>query len=124
MISLDQFLIFKIYIVGFLGSLVAQSFFQSSFGKNSIWGVNRGWQNEIAVWNVFAVLILVSLIHRKVQSDLAVYALAVLSLGFALNHLFAFSREKKISHLQGALANGVGLFAILIWSVFGTSIAQ
>ena len=85
MVWLEQSLIFKLYIFGFFGSLIAQTFTQSNFGRNSAWGINRGWQNEIAIWNVFAALALLSLVLQEVRSDLVVLALAILSLGFSSN---------------------------------------
>jgi len=116
---LSQTLIFEIYICGFVLSLAAQTLPQSKFGRQSAWGVSRGWQNEIAIWNIFAVIVLYAFLKHGFRSRLAVLSLAVLSCGFGLNHLIAFRQAKRLSNLQGFLANLAGLILIFAWWTVG-----
>ena len=117
--SLSQILIFKLYVVGFGISFVAQSLTQVKFGRESAWGINRGWQTEIAIWNVFAIIVLTALIVRNFNSDLVVLGLFTMSLGFGVNHLTAANRGVvRRSNLLGAAANACGLILIVLWFLF------
>jgi len=117
--ALSQLLIFKLYALGFGISFLVQSITQAKFGRESAWGVNRGWQTEIAIWNVFAIVVLLALIERKFESDLVVLGLLVMSLGFGVNHLHgAKNGPARRSNLIGAAANGVGMILIVIWFLF------
>lgn len=116
---LTQSLLFKVYLVGFVGSFVAQTVTQTKFGEQSAWGINRGWQNEIAIWNVFAAIVLVALLNLSIESDIVVVGLFVLSLGFGTNHLVAYRAHRRRSNLAGFAANFAGLLLIIVWALVG-----
>ena len=112
-------LILKVYIVGFAISFLVQSITQNKFGRESAWGISRGWQNEIAIWNVFAIIVLTALINRNFESDLIVLALFVMSAGFGVNHLVAVKNGgNRKSNIAGAATNGLGLLLIVFWFLF------
>jgi len=116
---LNQILIFKMYVVGFAVSFLIQSIGQDKFGRESAWGINRGWQTEIAIWNVFAIMVLTTLIFSDVGSDIVIFSLFVMSMGFGVNHFLAALRGGKIkSNIVGATANSVGVVIILLWYIF------
>lgn len=115
----DQTLVIEVYIMGFIGSFLVQTLLQTRFGNNSEWGLNRGWQSEIAIWNVFAGVVLLALVINNFQSKLIITALAILSTGFFINHMNAYRKKFKLSNLQGAIANAIGLIVVISWILVG-----
>ncbi|MEW6778211.1 MAG: hypothetical protein AB1405_18080 [Bdellovibrionota bacterium] len=94
---------------------VLQIFLQERMNEVTAWGLSPGWQREIGLWNVGAVV----LIFRSLRSKepgvwLAVPVLLVWSALFGFNHLLAFL------HAPGAQGHLVGFamnLAPIIWAV-------
>ena len=113
---LTQSLILKLYLIGFAISFLVQTVTQSKFGGESAWGINKGWQTEIAIWNVFAIVMLSALIERNFESDIVIAALFIMSFGFGINHLIAARKHNnRKSNVAGAASNFFGLLVILLW---------
>ena len=106
----------QLYIVGFFASFVTQSFFQKWFGKSSVWKENRGWQNEIAIWNLGVGVILYGLLKQPINNVTDVkLGLFTLSLLFLANHSYALLKDPKApSHLLGALLNMLGVVVLSV----------
>lgn len=108
-----------VWTAGFAVSFVMQSVLQVWFADNSYWGPNRGWQNEIAIWNVGILAILFSILSGARGHERRVLpGLALLSACFAINHMNALiAAPGHVSHVLGALGNGIGvvLYLLYLW---------
>ena len=106
-----------IWILGFLGSFTIQTAFQSWFADNSYWGANHGWQNEIAIWNLGVLIVLLGIFKANSGVERSVLpGLAVLSLCFGANHALALSSSpESISNWAGATMNGL---AVLLYAFY------
>ncbi len=109
-------IILKLYMLGFVLSCIMQSFFQSWFAENSFWKQNKGWQNEIAIWNVGIFIILYGVVQSSVSYIIEVrLGLFALSFLFSLNHFIALRKSKlAISHILGGVTNLLGMALILV----------
>jgi len=97
-----------LWIAGFVASFVIQTVFREWFAANTHWGVNKGWQNEIAIWNMGIIAVISGILF--VNSTYAVYmlpGLLILSVSFAVNHFIALKRSRsfKAGNFAGMLAN-------------------
>lgn len=96
-----------LWMLGFLVSFVIQTVFQSQFAAATLWGENRGWQNEIAIWNVGMFLVLTGILTANVRIENRVLpGLFILSLCFGSNHVLAIVQSPaSLGNWAGALAN-------------------
>jgi hypothetical protein len=105
-----------LWICGFAFAIVGQSVLQTIFASETYWGLNAGWQNEIALWNVGMVLVLLGvLLSKKGIEPYVIPGLTVLSLGFGINHLVAIIQS-------GILPRGHLLFVLLNFGAVGLTI--
>jgi hypothetical protein len=104
------------WIVGFVGAGLALSVNQKRTSDQSCWGWSP-WQNEIAIWNLGAIVMLLGVLASKKDVEPAVLpGLFVLSLAFSINHIVALRRHRDRrypTNVAAAVANGVGVVAIL-----------
>lgn len=108
----------KLLAVLTIVSCVAQLAFPAEFGAVSAWGVARGWQREIAFWN----LAMYVLIARTLRANDAVaarsvtIALVVLQLLAASNHAVAAMHDRaRLNAMMCAVNYGCvafGAFAL------------
>jgi len=57
-----------LFLIMTVGAFIWQVFFPNIAKDFSVWGVNRGWQTEIALWNVGIVVgIVITLLTRNVE---------------------------------------------------------
>lgn len=113
--------VLMVWMAGFAVSFVMQSVLQVWFAGNSYWGANQGWQNEIAIWNVGILAMLLGILSgARGQERRVLPGLALLSTGFAINHLNALAAAPgHISHMLGAFGNVAGVLLYLAYVYFG-----
>jgi hypothetical protein len=104
------------WLVGFVVAGFALSVNQKRTSEQSCWG-SSPWQNEIAIWNLGAIVMLLGVVwrHPGVEPDL-LPGLFVLSLAFSINHIVALRRHRDRrypTNLAAAVFNGIGVVAIL-----------
>lgn len=99
-----------LWIVGFMASFIIQTVFREWFASNTHWGLNKGWQNEIAIWNIGIIAVISGVLFAS--RDHAVYILPGLlvlsiSISFGINHFIALKRSQsfKAGNFAGMLAN-------------------
>lgn len=57
-----------LFLLMTVGAFVWQMFFPDAAEKFSVWGLSRGWQTEIALWNVgIDIGIIITLVKRNVE---------------------------------------------------------
>jgi uncharacterized membrane protein HdeD (DUF308 family) len=100
----------KLWTAGFAAAAVIQGLFARRFALGTSWGYSKGWQREIAIWNL-GTLTTVAALRRGIDADRSLIAgFAVLSALFGANHLDAALRSRRsLSNWLGASANGVAL---------------
>lgn len=106
--NLLAIILIYLWIGGFVASFVIQTMFRQWFAANTHWGLNTGWQNEIAIWNIGIIAIISGIL--LVNSTYAIYmlpGLLILSVSFAVNHLIALKQSQsfKAGNFAGMLAN-------------------
>jgi hypothetical protein len=105
------------WLVGFVGAGLALSVGQRRTADQSCWG-SSPWQNEIAIWNLGAIVMLVGVLWTKKDVEPALLpGLFVLSLAFCINHVVALGRHRGRhypTNVAAAVANGVGVLAMLV----------
>ena len=105
------------WIVGFVGAGLALSVSQKRTADQSCWGASP-WQNEIAIWNLGAIVMLLGVLWSKKDVEPALLpGLFVLSLAFSINHIVALRRHRDRrypTNVAAAVANGIGVVAILV----------
>lgn len=121
----EKYLFF--YLILFLlmtvGAFVWQIFFPDIAKTLSVWGINQGWQTEIALWNVgIDVGIIITLIKRnteyaKILTVIAV-VLCILLGGHHFIYAIAESGGNKTLHWMGTIevlliGGGAGRFACI-----------
>lgn len=121
----ERFLFYYLWLFLLMtaGAFVWQMFFPNIAESMSVWGISRGWQTEIALWNVgLDIGIVLTLIKRNVE-----YAkiLTIISLSLCIllggHHLiYALTRTNANIglHWAGAIevlliGGGFGIFAII-----------
>ncbi len=112
-----------IWVIGFVGAGLAMSVLQDTTAVQSCWGANAGWQNEVAIWNLGAVLMLAGILRSKKRVEPYILpGLFVLSLAFTVNHVVALLKYDGLyaTNLAAAVANGAGVFLLLIYFLFGS----
>lgn len=109
-----------LWMIGFSGSFIIQTIFQRWFAKNSYWGANKGWQNEIAIWNLGVIIMLAGLLRSNFNVESYVLpGLAVLSTCFGINHAVALTHSSaSISNWAGAIMNALGVVAYGLFVIF------
>jgi hypothetical protein len=105
------------WLVGFVGAGLALSVNQKRTADRSCWGFSP-WQNEVAIWNLGAIVMLGGVLWSKKGVEPALLpGLFVLSLAFCVNHVVALwlHRDRRYpTNIAAAVANGVGVVAILV----------
>jgi hypothetical protein len=105
------------WVVGFVVAGLALSIGQKRTADQSCWG-GSPWQNEIAIWNLGAIVMLLGVLWSKKDVEPALLpGLFVLSLAFCINHVVALGRHRDRrypTNIAAAVGNGVGVVAILV----------
>ena len=116
-----------IYLILFLfmtaGAFFWQIFYPSIADTLSVWGGNRGWQTEIALWNVgIDVGIVFTLIKRNVEYakilSIVSVVLCILLGGHHFVYAIAGSDGNRTLHWMGTIevlliGGGFGVFACI-----------
>lgn len=122
----ERFLFYYLwlFLLMTVGAFVWQMFFPGIAESMSVWGISKGWQTEIALWNVgIDIGIILTLVKRNVE-----YAkvLTIISLSLCIllggHHLiYALTQTTNANtglHWAGAIevllvGGGAGIFAIV-----------
>ncbi len=109
------------WLVGFVVAGLALSVDQKRTSNLSCWGANKGWQNEIAIWNLGGVVMLVGVLwSNKGVEPFLLPGLFVLSLAFTVNHVVAILRHRDRrypTNIAAMTANGIGVIAMLVYFI-------
>jgi hypothetical protein len=99
------------WTAGFAGAALIQGLFPRAFADATGWGRNKGWQREIAIWNVGLLTTIWRVRQPGADVDRALATgFSVLSALFGINHLAAAaSSPRSWGNWLGAVANAVGL---------------
>lgn len=103
MVRKEKYLYFYLllFLLMTLGAFVWQMFFPNVAETFSVWGMSRGWQTEIALWNVgIDVGIMITLVkhnieYAKILTLISVRPMPVFPCGTCW---FAISGENRSSH--------------------------
>jgi hypothetical protein len=105
------------WVIGFVVAGFALSVQQKRTADQSCWG-SSPWQNEIAIWNLGAIVMMAGVLWSKKDVEPALLpGLFVLSLAFCINHVVALLRHRERrypTNIAAAVGNGVGVVAILV----------
>jgi hypothetical protein len=105
------------WLIGFVVAGFALSVKQKRTADQSCWG-SSPWQNEIAIWNLGAIVMMAGVLWSKKDVEPALLpGLFVLSLAFCINHVVALLRHRDRrypTNIAAAVGNGVGVVAILV----------
>ena len=82
---------------------------------NTLWGGAPGWQNEIAIWNLGIISILLALFKTKINFDVVIPGLTMLSSLFAMNHLEAALFGGLIGNWVGFSLNCAAVILAAVW---------
>ena len=95
-------------------AVILQTLLQEKIVKITTWNQSTGWQREIGLWNLGAVvLVAMHLALQVAVTSILVPVLLVWSGLFGVNHFVAYLKNKKAGgHLSGFIMN---LFPF-IWS--------
>lgn len=119
-----------LFLLMTLGAFTWQMFFPSVAGQFSLWGFSRGWQTEIALWNLsLDVGIIVTLLQRnKEYAKVLALVSTLLCLTLGGHHLlYALSAMdgNKALHWMGAVevllvGGGAGIYALVKSQAFSS----
>ncbi len=122
----EKFLFYYLllFLLMTVGAFSWQIFYPSAVAENySVWGFNRGWQTEIALWNVgIDVGIVITLLKRNVEYakilTIISCALCILLGGHHLAYALTAESGNTTLHWMGtievlAVGGGAGIFAII-----------
>ena len=108
------------WLVGFVVAGFALSVQQGRTAEQSCWGASP-WQNEIAIWNLGATVMLVGvLVSNTGVEPYLLPGLFVLSLAFMLNHIVAIRRhpdKRYPTNIAAATGNGIGVVAMAAYFI-------
>jgi hypothetical protein len=101
----------RMWAAGSVVSAVLQAVFPERTARAASWRESRGWQREIALWNIATV----GLLLRAENADestrlLLVRSLLLLNSALGVNHLVAAIRSPRYPlHWLGASMNGAAI---------------
>ena len=115
------------YLVLFLlmtiGAFIWQMFFPDIAGKFSVWNFSRGWQTEIALWNVgIDIGIAITLIKRNVEYakilTIIAVSLCIMLGGHHFIYVLTANSGNTALHWMGTIevlliGGGTGIIAII-----------
>ena len=117
------YLYLLLFLLMTIGAFVWQMFFPNVAETFSVWRMSRGWQAEIALWNVgidFGIVI--TLIRRNIEYakilSLISVVLCILLGGHHLIYAVTTTNGNITLHWMGAIevlliGGGVGIFALI-----------
>lgn len=108
---------FRYFIYWWLLALIwaagIQGFFPEMVASHTDWGSAKGWQHEIAIWNVGMICVLVGILRSKVPLGKAVIpGLCVLFALLGLNHLLTVMDDPNKHGYTIVILNFVPLLAV------------
>ncbi|CAB1245605.1 conserved membrane protein of unknown function [Ruminococcaceae bacterium BL-6] len=121
----EKYLFFYLFLFLLMtaGAFVWQMFFPNVAEQFSVWGLNRGWQTEIALWNVgIDVGIVITLVRRNIEYakilTIISLLLCILLGGHHLVYALAATTGNTSLHWMGAIevlfiGGGAGIVALI-----------
>lgn len=121
----EKYLFFYLllFLLMSVGAFVWQIFFPNIAENFSVWGFNRGWQTEIALWNVGVDIgITITLIKRNVEYakilTIISTSLSIMLGGHHLIYALTATSGNTSLHWMGAIevlliGGGSGIFALI-----------
>ncbi len=95
-------------------AVILQTFFQKKMSSITSWNYVAGWQREIGLWNIGAVVLLIlSLNSPNPIAHITIPVICTWSILFGINHLFAYFKTKAHGHLSACALN----FLAVVWAV-------
>lgn len=125
MVRKEKYLYFYLllFLLMTLGAFVWQMFFPNVAETFSVWGMSRGWQTEIALWNVgIDVGIMITLVKHNIEYakilTLISVILCILLGGHHLIYALATTNGNTTLHWMGAIevlfiGGGAGITALI-----------
>jgi hypothetical protein len=117
---IDARLLIYLWIIGLIVAGSTLFFFGQMSASLSYWDYCQGWQNEIAIWNLSMIIVLIGILKsKKGNESYVIPGLVVMSLCFSINHILAMYRGggMPLTHLSATLANMGGVFLGLIYYI-------
>jgi hypothetical protein len=103
------------WIFAFIGASFLQFYSPEMVASHTIWGYAPGWQHEIAIWNVFAIMVLIGVLRARIPLGKTVIpATCVLFTLLATNHLLAVVQDPENHGYLIVILNYVPLLAVAI----------
>jgi hypothetical protein len=107
------------WLGGFIVAGLALSVGQKLTSQLSCWGANRGWQNEIAIWNLGATVMIIGVLNSNAGVEAALLpGLFVLSLAFTVNHVLALIKNRGQLYLTNVAAAAGNAGGVLLIGVY------
>lgn len=101
------------WLFAFTWAAVIQGFFPEMVASHTNWENARGWQHEIAIWNIGMISVIVGILWSKVSLGKTVIpGLCILFALLGLNHLTAVMDNPDIHGYTIVILNFVPLFAV------------
>lgn len=96
---------------------IIQLFFQKRLSSITSWGHSPGWQREIGLWNIGAIIFLIfSLNSAQPIAHITIPVIYIWSLFFGINHFVSFLRSRSQGHLSAFILNiGAVIWATIIF---------
>ncbi|HAZ14646.1 MAG: hypothetical protein A2X86_06160 [Bdellovibrionales bacterium GWA2_49_15] len=93
-----------------------QTFLPQRLIEITSWNYAVGWQREIGLWNIGAVLLLLlCLLSSQPTANIAIPVICTWSGLFGVNHLFAYVTTKAHGHLRAFILNiAADVWALMI----------
>jgi len=103
------------WILAFSAAALVQFFYPQMVTSHTIWGFAPGWQHEIAIWNVFAVVTLYSALRARIPLGKTIIPGAcVLFALLATNHLRSVIEDPERHGFLIVILNYIPLAAVAV----------
>jgi hypothetical protein len=95
-------------------AVILQTFFQKKLIEITSWNYSAGWQREIGLWNIGAVVLLaLSLNSPTPIAHVTIPVICTWSILFGTNHLLAYFKTRAHGHLSASFLN----FLAVVWAI-------
>jgi hypothetical protein len=95
-------------------AVILQTFFQKKLSAMTSWNYVAGWQREIGLWNIGAVVLLILSLNSSTPiAHVTIPVICTWSLLFGTNHLLAYFKTRAHGHLSASFLN----FAAVVWAI-------
>jgi hypothetical protein len=93
---------------------IIQIFFQKKLASITSWAHTAGWQREIGLWNIGAVVLLALCLNSPTPiAHIAIPVVCTWSILFGINHLVAYFKTRAHGNLSACALN----FGAVVWAI-------